>query len=86
MIIKTGNITANREMIVTKISSIVLMTGVPTPAVLASMTGRATNDFAACTDPATNSPQIMDNTGWISVIVLALVANRIAPATGRTKV
>lgn len=79
--IRTGKTTDKTEMIVTKMSSIVLTTGVPTPAVLASITGRATKDLAACTEPATSKPQIIDRIGLISVIDFALVANRIAPAT-----
>ena len=74
------------EMIVAKTSSRVLTTGVPIPAVATSTTGLATTDFAACTEPATNRPQISESTGWISVIDFALAANKIAPAVGRINV
>ncbi len=73
------------EMMVAKISSRVLTIGVPTPAVATSTTGLATHDFAACTEPATNSPQISDKTGWISVMDLALAANKIAPSSWADK-
>ena len=51
------------EIMAAKISSMVLTTGVPTPAVATSTAGLAITDFAACTDPATNNPQISDPEG-----------------------
>ena len=84
--IRMGTMMDNTETMVAKTSSSVLTTGVPTPAVATSTMGLATTDFAACTEPATSKPQISDKTGWISVMDLALAANRIAPAVGRMKV
>ena len=84
--INIGTSIDNTETIVAKTSSRVLTTGVPTPAVVASTTGLATTDFAACTDPATIKPHTSDKTGWMSVMDFALAANKIAPAVGRIKV
>ena len=77
---------ARIDVIVAKISSAILTGTLPTPPVVAVTAGRTAVDFTAWTLPEINIPDASATTGWISLRTLALAANAIAPATGRTKV
>ena len=83
---RTGSNMDNIDSVVETTSSIMLTGTFPVPAVVAVMAGLTAAAFTAWTVPATSNPAAMEMMGWISVITVALAANRIAPAAGRMNV
>ena len=73
-------------MTVEIISSAMLTGTFAAPPVVAVTIGRTAADFTTCTLPATSKPHARASTGLILVTTLALAANAIAPAAGRTTV
>ena len=74
-----------REKTTAVTSSTILTNQFPVPAVVAVTAGLATA-LVACTPPAITNPADRATTGFISVITLALAANKMAPAAGRINV